>query len=75
MLRRAAVLAVVLATCAFATEAQTPPSLIVQRAGPDGELADLGQANEIRIVFSEPMVTLDPNPVTERCRLRGIPRG
>ncbi len=66
MLRRAAVLAVVLATCAFATEAQTPPSLIVQRAGPDGELADLNQANEIRVVFSEPMVTLGriPQPVT-----------
>jgi uncharacterized protein YfaS (alpha-2-macroglobulin family) len=66
MLRRAAVLAVVLATCAFTTEAQTPPSLIVQRAGPDGELADLNQANEIRVVFSEPMVTLGriPQPVT-----------
>ena len=66
MLRRAAVLAVVLATCAFATEAQTPPSLIVQRAGPDGELATLDQANEIRVVFSEPMVTLGriPQPVT-----------
>ena len=66
MLRRAAVLAVVLATCAFATEAQTPPSLIVQRAGPDGELATLDQANEIRVVFSEPMVTLGriPQPAT-----------
>ncbi|HZJ30341.1 MAG TPA: MG2 domain-containing protein [Vicinamibacterales bacterium] len=66
MLRRAAVLAVVLATCAFATEAQTPPSLIVQRAGPDGELAELNQANEIRVVFSEPMVSLGriPQPVT-----------
>src|SRR5687768_3087008 len=66
MLRRAAVLAVVLVTCAFATEAQTPPSLIVQRAGPDGELATLEQANEIQIVFSEPMVTLGriPQPVT-----------
>jgi alpha-2-macroglobulin len=66
MLRRAAVLAVVLATCAFATEAQTPPSLIVQRAGPDGELTTLDQANEIRVVFSEPMVTLGriPQPVT-----------
>ena len=66
MLRRAAVLAVVLATCAFATEAQTPPSLIVQRAGPDGELAALDQANEIRVVFSEPMVALGriPQPVT-----------
>jgi len=66
MLRRAAVLAVVLATFAFATEAQTPPSLIVQRAGPDGELAELNQANEIRVVFSEPMVSLGriPQPVT-----------
>ena len=66
MLRRAAVLAVVLVTCAFATEAQTPPSLIVQRSGPDGELATLDQANEIRVVFSEPMVSLGriPQPVT-----------
>ena len=66
MLRRAAALAVVLASCVLATDAQTPPSLIVQRAGPTGELAELDQANEIRIVFSEPMVTLGriPQPVT-----------
>ena len=65
MLRRAAVLAVVLAACVLATEAQTPPSLIVQRAGPNGEIDSLDQANEIRIVFSEPMVALGriPQPV------------
>ena len=65
MLRRAAVLAVVLAACALATEAQTPPSLIVQRAGPNGEIDSLDQAKEIRIVFSEPMVALGriPQPV------------
>ncbi len=66
MLRRAAALAVVLVTCVLATDAQTPPSLVVQRAGPAGELAEIQQANEIRIVFSEPMVTLGriPQPVT-----------
>ena len=66
MRRRAAALAVVLVTCVLVTDAQTPPSLIVQRAGPNGELAELDQANEIRIVFSEPMVTLGriPQPVT-----------
>ena len=65
MLRRAAVLAVVLAACVLATEAQTPPSLIVQRAGPNGEIDSLDQADEIRIVFSEPMVALGriPQPV------------
>src|SRR5688572_32738372 len=65
MLRRAAVLAVVLAACALATEAQTPPSLIVQRAGPNAEIDSLDQAKEIRIVFSEPMVALGriPQPV------------
>jgi hypothetical protein len=41
--------------------AQTPPSpkpLTVVSAGPNGEVASLAEANEVRIVFSEPMVTL-----------------
>ena len=45
--------------------AQQPPLTIVN-TGPSGSLDSLAQANEIRIVFSEPMVTLGriPNPVT-----------
>ena len=41
------------------------PALTVLRAGPTGEIANLAEANEIRIVFSEPMVTLGriPSPV------------
>ncbi len=40
--------------------------LRVVSAGPTGEVADLAQANEVRVVFSEPMVTLGqiPEPVT-----------
>ena len=38
--------------------AQTPPaSLRVLSAAPNGEIATLAEANEIRVVFSEPMVT------------------
>jgi hypothetical protein len=38
------------------------PSLTVLRAGPTGELSSLEQANEIRMVFSEPMVALERIP-------------
>jgi len=53
----------------MATLATTPPqaaALTVVSAGPTGEVANPGQANEIRVVFSEPMVTLGriPMPVT-----------
>ena len=49
--------------------AQTPAAqarpLTIVSAGPSGEIAALPEANEIRIVFSEPMVTLGriPSPV------------
>jgi uncharacterized protein YfaS (alpha-2-macroglobulin family) len=41
------------------------PALTVVQSGPTGEIASLGEANEIRIVFSEPMVVLGriPDPV------------
>ena len=54
--------AVVLVTPAGAQE----PPLTIVNTGPQGPLDRLEQANEIRIVFSEPMVTLGriPNPVT-----------
>lgn len=36
--------------------------LTVVSAGPNGEVAELAQANEIRVVFSEPMVVLGKIP-------------
>src|SRR5712671_3714576 len=46
--------------------AQQPPALAVVQTGPTHEIASLREANEIRIVFSEPMVVLGriPDPVT-----------
>ncbi len=50
--------------------AQTPAgagrSLSVVSAGPTGEVASLAEANEIRIVFSEPMVSLGRIPSVVR---------
>ena len=45
--------------------AQGPP-LTVANAGPRGEVASLAEANEVRVVFSEPMVALGriPDPAT-----------
>ena len=40
----------------------TPPVLRVVSAGPEGEIGALSEANEIRVVFSEPMVTLGRIP-------------
>ena len=42
------------------------PAVSIVNTGPEGPLASQAQANEIRIVFSEPMVTLGriPSPVT-----------
>ena len=42
--------------------AQAPPNLTIVNFGPQGEIASLDEANEIRIVFSEPMVTLGRIP-------------
>ena len=52
----------VYATLALSASAQAPPALTVVRGGPTGELSELDQANEIRIVFSEPMVGLGRIP-------------
>ena len=49
--------------------AQTPAAartLTVVSASPSGEVASLAEANEIRIVFSEPMVTLGKIPAVVR---------
>ena len=48
--------------CAALPSAAQTPALTVVNTAPRGELATLDQANEIRIVFSEPMVTLGPVP-------------
>ena len=55
-----------LAASTAAQSPATPGALAVVRTGPEGALATLAEANEIRIVFSEPMVTLGriPSPVT-----------
>ena len=39
-----------------------PARLTVVSAAPDGEIADREEANEIRVVFSEPMVVLGRIP-------------
>ncbi len=48
--------------------AQTPAArpLTIVSAGPTDEIASLAEANEIRIVFSEPMVTLGRIPAVVR---------
>ena len=55
-----------LAASAAAQSPAAPGALTVVRTGPEGPLATLAEAAEIRIVFSEPMVTLGriPSPMT-----------
>ena len=50
----------------FATTLSAAETLRVTSAGPVGEVATLAEANEIRVVFSEPMVVVGriPQPVT-----------
>lgn len=61
MTRASCALLFALLSVAPAGAAQTPPLTIVNTA-PRGEIASLDEANEIRIVFSEPMVTLGQIP-------------
>ena len=51
---------------AHSAAAQQPAALTVVQSGPTNEIQNLREANEIRIVFSEPMVALGriPDPVT-----------
>jgi alpha-2-macroglobulin len=58
---RAACVLVLVVSALVSLEAQVT-SLTVLRAAPTGELSSLDQANEIRIVFSEPMVSLGRVP-------------
>src|SRR5919198_764921 len=63
----AAVLFLVSASVALAhPPAPSPSPLRIVSAGPTGEIASIEEANEIRIVFSEPMVALGRIP--ERLR-------
>ncbi len=50
----------------FSLPSAAQPALTVVTAGPTGEIASLAEAGEIRVVFSEPIVTLGriPDPVT-----------
>src|SRR5688572_2094056 len=54
--------AFVLGAAIIATVAAQNTALTVVNTGPEGPLDQLAQANEIRIVFSEPMVTLGRIP-------------
>ncbi|HEX8169638.1 MAG TPA: alpha-2-macroglobulin family protein [Thermoanaerobaculia bacterium] len=57
---RRIVVALLLAVLAFPTKAAN--GLRVVSAGPVGEVARLAEANEVRVVFSEPMVALGKVP-------------
>jgi len=59
-------LALIPAPLAAQTAAGAGKNLSVVAAGPTGEVASLAEANEIRIVFSEPMVSLGRIPAVVR---------
>lgn len=62
MKRRLLCVWVVLLLCAGVADGQTTTSLEAVSVSPEGELSSLAQANEIRVVFSEPMVALGRIP-------------
>ena len=63
MVRRLLVLGpILLFVTSLSGDAQTAPALTVINTGPQGEIANLNEANEIRVVFSEPMVALGRIP-------------
>ncbi len=59
MIRQAAVCILLMLVAAGARAAD---KLTIVKAGPVGEIASLAEANEIRVVFSEPMVVLGKIP-------------
>ena len=59
---RGVVLLVVCAGSASAVASSQSPPLTIVSAGPTGEIARLQDANEIRVIFSEPMVPLGRVP-------------
>src|SRR5437867_10716660 len=66
----AVVFLVVLCLYAWPADARQPrppdAGLTIVRTAPQGEVASLAEANEIRVVFSEPMVTLGRIPADVR---------
>jgi hypothetical protein len=65
MAKRAFLPVFALACLLLASAATSQQALTIVSASPTGEIANLAQANEIRIIFSEPMVALGriPQPV------------
>ncbi|HEX6177534.1 MAG TPA: MG2 domain-containing protein, partial [Thermoanaerobaculia bacterium] len=59
-------IAVALALLTLSTSLHAASTLRITSAGPVGEVATVAEANEVRVVFSEPMVVLGkiPTPVT-----------
>jgi alpha-2-macroglobulin len=55
-------LLVALLVCVAAVAARAAQNLTILQAGPVGEVAQLAEANEIRVVFSEPMVVVGKIP-------------
>src|SRR5689334_17782809 len=53
-------LGILLFVCALS--ARAADKLTIVKAGPVGEVASLAEANEIRVVFSEPMVVVGKIP-------------
>ena len=70
MNRTSAIFLAVFCLSAWSSEAQQPrradAGLTVVSSAPQGEVASLAEANEIRVVFSEPMVTLGRIPADVR---------
>jgi uncharacterized protein YfaS (alpha-2-macroglobulin family) len=62
MTRRSVFVCFCLLVSALSAYPQTPPPLRVVSAGPKGETASAAEASEIRVVFSEPMVTMGRVP-------------
>ena len=59
---RVATVALWIGLSAYSLSAQQPAALTVVQSGPTNEIQNLREANEIRIVFSEPMVVLGRIP-------------
>ena len=61
-----AVVSVLLGAVEARAQVTTTAGLTVVNAGPSGEIASLAEANEVRVIFSEPMVTLGRIPTVVR---------
>ena len=61
-----AVVSVVVGAVEARAQVTTTAGLTVVNAGPSGEIASLAEANEVRVIFSEPMVTLGRIPTVVR---------